>query len=85
MVKYLSELPDCAIELQYVYELEVMPNKYFFDPEKEVIIRKCPLDPFPFAIIQGPKFQPVLKSRAIRTRRVDLDEFIKHLHNSTGL
>ena len=82
MVKYISELPDYAVEIKRIYELEVQPNKYFFDPNEKVIIRKCVVDPFPYAIIQGPTFQPVLKSRAIRTRRVNLDDLIEHLYYS---
>ena len=71
---YFDELPKTTIEIKKVQGLEVKPRKYYYDFQKRQIIRRCNLkfDPKPFAIIQGPKFQPVLISRDKPSKRFDL-------------
>ena len=78
---YLDELPKTTIELKNVYGLVVQENKYWFDYVNNVIIRRCNLnfDPKPFALIQGPKFQPVLKSRDKPSKRFDYLKLINDL------
>ena len=78
---YLDELPKSTIEIKNIYGLAVMPDKYWFDYVNNVIIRRCneSFDPKPFALIQGPKFQPVLASRDKPTKRFDYLKLIVDL------
>ena len=80
---YLDELPETTVEISKVYGLIVQPGKYWFDYKMRVIIRKCNLefDPKPYALIQGPKFQPVLKERDQPSKRFDYDKVILSFTN----
>ena len=75
---YFDELPKTTVQITKVFGLIVKPDKYWFDYKNNVIIRRCNLDyeNKPFAIAQGRKFQPQLKSQAERTTRFDLDKVI---------
>ena len=75
---YLDELPKTVVQITKIFGLIVKPDKYWFDYKNNVIIRRCcpEYENKPFAIAQGPKFQPQLKSQADRTTRFDLDILI---------
>ena len=81
---YLDELPESTIEITRIKGFEVMPGKYFYDYKNYLLIRKCNLDfdSKPFAIIQGPQFQPVLKSRDKPSKRFNLLEILNILARS---